>query len=89
MEEVTHNVAFGYLSVLLGSLATTGTIRERIRLRQPKKTLRPLIASIEEFIQYHKQVDAITQDDEGHDFQQSLTQRLQRMVDELNENIMM
>jgi len=85
VEETIQNVAFGYLSVLLGFLSLLPDIEQRLRSRQPTKSLRPLLGSIEEFISHNKTVDDLLEADiDGHNPQVGLTDRLQRMVDELS-----
>ncbi|KAH8683095.1 wings apart-like protein regulation of heterochromatin-domain-containing protein [Tricladium varicosporioides] len=82
--ETHKNVAFGYLSVLLGYLALLPAISDRVREREPRKTLRPLLASIEEFIVHHKTVDSqIEEDEDGHNPQSGLTERLESLVNKL------
>jgi hypothetical protein len=81
VEESQKNVAFGYLSVLLGYLALLPSIAARIRKRNPKHTLQPLVSSIEEFIGHHKTVDNIIEADvDGHNPHTGLTQRLESLV---------
>ncbi|KAH7321909.1 wings apart-like protein regulation of heterochromatin-domain-containing protein [Rhexocercosporidium sp. MPI-PUGE-AT-0058] len=83
VQESQKNVAFGYLSVLLGYLSLLPTLSERIQAKQPRKTLRPIVASIEEFIGHHKTVDMIAADEEGHSPQTGLTERLEALVAKL------
>ncbi|TVY44679.1 Wings apart-like protein-like protein [Lachnellula subtilissima] len=84
VEETQKNVAFGYLSVLLGYFCLLPEISDRVQNRQPKKTLRPLLASIEEFIGHHKTVDEIiAAGEDGHNPQSGLTERLESLVDRL------
>jgi hypothetical protein len=84
VEESQKNVAFGYLSVLLGYFSLLPAISERIQRRQPRKTLRPLVASIEEFIGHHKTVDdLIAADEDGYNPQSGLTERLESLVSKL------
>jgi hypothetical protein len=85
VEDTHRNVAFGYLSVLLGYLALMPEIEERIRSRLGKDSLQLLIGSIKEFIIHHKKVDDLFEDGvDGHNPQAGLTERLQNMVDILN-----
>ncbi|TAQ90386.1 hypothetical protein B7494_g1285 [Chlorociboria aeruginascens] len=80
VEESQKNVAFGYLSVLLGYFALLPAISERIRSRQPRKTLIPLVASVEEFIGHHKTVDDLFEGDEdGYSPHTGLTERLESL----------
>lgn len=84
VEESQKNVAFGYLSVLLGYLSLLPTISERIRIEQPRQTIRPLVASIEEFIGHHKTVDDLLgADEDGHNAHAGLTERLESLVSKL------
>jgi hypothetical protein len=86
VEESQKNVAFGYLSVLLGYLSLQPGIAERIRARQPRGSIRPLLASIEEFIGHHKTVDDLIEaDEDGHNAHTGLTERLQNLVTKLSE----
>lgn len=86
VEESQKNVAFGYLSVLLGYLSLLPGVAERIRARQPRGNIRPLLASIEEFIGHHKTVDDLIETDEdGHNAHTSLTERLENLVTKLSE----
>ncbi|KAH8821707.1 wings apart-like protein regulation of heterochromatin-domain-containing protein [Xylogone sp. PMI_703] len=85
VQESQRNVAFGYLSVLLGYLSLLPAIADRIRNRLPRKSLKPLLESIEEFIGHHKAVDDLTQpDEEGRSSHVGLTERLQALVDRLS-----
>jgi len=85
MEESSKNVAFGYLSVLLGYLALLPAICERIRNAQSRKSLRPLVLSIEEFINFHKVVEnqQFADDIDGHNPQIKLTERWESLVGQL------
>ncbi|RFU33907.1 hypothetical protein B7463_g2460, partial [Scytalidium lignicola] len=85
VQESQRNVAFGYLSVLLGYLSLLPAISDRVRSRLPRKSLKPLLESIEEFIGHHKTVDDLTQaDEEGNNPHAGLTKRLQVLVDKLS-----
>ncbi|KAI9818576.1 MAG: hypothetical protein M1827_000635 [Pycnora praestabilis] len=84
MEETHSNVAFGYLSVLLGNLCHNRAINVQIRSKLPGRTLRPLIDAIEEFLLYNRKVDdelsGITDDNDLHG---AFTDRLRSVVDRL------
>ncbi|TVY49527.1 Wings apart-like protein-like protein [Lachnellula occidentalis] len=85
VEETQKNVAFGYLSVLLGYFCLLPELSDRVQKRQPNKTLRPLLASIEEFIGHHKTVDEIiAAGEDGHNPQSGLTKRLESLVNRLD-----
>jgi hypothetical protein len=84
VEESEKNVAFGYLSVLLGYFSLLPEISERIKNNLARKTLRPLVASIEEFIGFNKTVDdLIAPDEDGHNPHSVLTERLENLVTKL------
>lgn len=84
VEESQKNVAFGYLSVLLGYLSLLPAIATRIAAQQPRRTLRPLVESIEEFIGHHKAADILIEEaEDGYDAQTGLTERLERLVTNL------
>lgn len=57
MEESQSNVAFGYLSILLGNLCQNSMVRDTVRSKMPKATLEPLLSAIQEFVSYHQKVD--------------------------------
>ena len=83
--ESQKNVAFGYLSVLLGCLCLEPNLAERIVALQPRKTMRPVIASIEEFIMHHKAADVLIEaDDDGHQANTALTERFEGLVAKLS-----
>ncbi|PBP20225.1 hypothetical protein BUE80_DR008909 [Diplocarpon rosae] len=82
----THkNVAFAYLSVLLGYLSLNASLSVRIQAKLPRKSLRPVLASIEEFISMHKSVDMMAADEDGHNPQTVLTERLEGLVGRMKE----
>jgi hypothetical protein len=84
MEETQLNVALGYLSVLLGYLCLRDSIRERFVSVHPRKSMRPLLDSVDEFIAFHHKVAEA--EAEGNSKQGSETAaltRLQNLVDQL------
>jgi len=84
VEESQKNVAFGYLSVLLGYFCLLPELSDRIVTLQPRKTIRPLVASIEEFIMHHKAADElIDADEDGYRANTGLTERLESLVVQL------
>ncbi|CZT05176.1 hypothetical protein WAI453_005460 [Rhynchosporium graminicola] len=83
VQESQKNVAFGYLSVLLGFLSLLPSLSTRISALQPRTTLKPIVSSIEEFIGHHKTVDLIAADEEGFSPQTGLTERLEGLVGKL------
>jgi hypothetical protein len=84
MEKTQLNVALGYLSIFLGYLCLSDSIRDRFVLVHPKKNIQPLLDSINEFIAFHRKVAEAQGDDgakQGSD-SGSLT-RLQELADQL------
>ncbi|OCK95230.1 uncharacterized protein K441DRAFT_634773 [Cenococcum geophilum 1.58] len=84
MEESQSNVAYGYLSVLLGNLCQNDQVLRKIQSKLPNRRLDILINAVEEFIQYHQKVDRDMFDgDEGGEISINYTERLQSVVDRL------
>ncbi|KAI9796160.1 MAG: hypothetical protein M1835_004566 [Candelina submexicana] len=84
MAETHSNVAFGYLSVLLGNACQNPTAKAYTCSKLYGSTLSTLIAAVEEFLEYHKKVDAELYDaDDGTDLQAGFTDRLQSVLDRL------
>ncbi|KAK4143770.1 wings apart-like protein regulation of heterochromatin-domain-containing protein [Dichotomopilus funicola] len=82
MEKTQLNVALGYLSVLLGYLCLTDSIRDRFILVHPKKNIQPLLDSLNEFITFHRKV-AEAQGDEAGKHESGSLARLQNLADQL------
>jgi hypothetical protein len=83
MEKTKLNVAFGYLSILLGHLCLHQPIRERFMSIHSKRNLDPLIESIRLFIILHRMAAAA---EEGESFSKpeaNAADRLQNLVDQL------
>jgi hypothetical protein len=85
MVDAQKNVAFGWLSVMLGNFALLPALSERIQAKQSRKNLRPIIEAIENFMALHKEVDMIEADEDGHSPQAGLTVRLESLVSKLQE----
>lgn len=86
LEETSSNVAFGWVSVLLGWLCLNPAIKARIDSRLPGNSLKQLLDAIDEFLQYHRRIDQviIRADGEG-DARASFVGRLQSHVDDLKK----
>lgn len=82
MEETQLNVALGYLSVLLGYLCLRDSIRERLVLVHPRKSMQPLVDSISEFIAFHHKVAEAEGEGKQGSETAALT-RLQHLADQL------
>ena len=86
VEETHSNVAFGYLAVLLANLCLDANVKVRVRSKLPGGTLRPLSEAVEEFLLFHKKVDDQIQASQGDESaQDGFTERLQGVVDRLND----
>ncbi|TGJ86434.1 hypothetical protein E0Z10_g2307 [Xylaria hypoxylon] len=87
MEKTHLNVAFGYLSVLLGYLALHRPVRQKLVSSHSAKSIGPLIGSIREFIAHYEQVEnAMSESDDDNRHQGSYAERLQELVQQLEGN---
>lgn len=81
-EKAQLNVALGYLAILLGYLCLREPIKERFISVHPKKSIQPLVDSLNEFIIYHQRVEEAQggsgETKEGDE--SSAMARLQRLV---------
>ncbi|KAI1736160.1 wings apart-like protein regulation of heterochromatin-domain-containing protein [Xylaria scruposa] len=87
MEKTHLNVAFGYLSVLLGYLSLHGPVRHKLIHSHSAKSIGPLVGSIREFIAHYEQVEnAMSESDDSDRHGGTYTERLQELVQQLEEN---
>lgn len=87
-EETTSNVAFGYLSVLLIYLTVDDEARQMVASQLDGRSLLPLLGVVEEFLQYHRQIDEECNVDEGDvDFKTSFVGRLENVLDRVRRDI--
>jgi len=77
MEKSHLNVEIGYLSILLGHLCLSTPTRDRFLAVHPKKSIQPLVDSLNEFIT----VNVKAAEEEGRPFR-ALT-RLQNLITQL------
>ncbi|KAK4219382.1 wings apart-like protein 1 [Rhypophila decipiens] len=88
IQKTQLNVALGYLSILLGYLCLNQAILKRFASVHPKKSLQPLLDSINEFIHFHQRVANAEQDGElkqETDF--AALGRLKGLVTQLEEKL--
>ncbi|KAJ2993933.1 hypothetical protein NUW58_g1694 [Xylaria curta] len=86
MEKTHLNVAFGYLSVLLGYLSLHGPVRQKLISGHSAKSIGPLIGSIREFIAHYEQVEnAMGESDDDDRHHGSYAERLQELVQQLED----
>lgn len=77
-------MALGYLAMLLGILCLNSAVKAQVSARLPGGNLKQLVDAVEEFMQYHKQID-----EQGHrvdgeeDAKAGTVGRLQGLVDDL------
>ncbi|KUI71530.1 hypothetical protein VM1G_06638 [Cytospora mali] len=85
VEKSELNVAFGYLSLLLGYMSLYEPVRQRLGSMHKAGNLVPLLDSIREFIAYHRMTDdALAQAGEGQaPLYSSFTTKLQGLVERL------
>ncbi|KAI0422126.1 wings apart-like protein regulation of heterochromatin-domain-containing protein [Xylaria grammica] len=87
MEKTHLNVAFGYLSVLLGYLSLHRPVRQKLESSHSAKSIGPLIRSIREFIAHYEQVEnAMSESDDDNRHHGSYAERLQELVLQLESN---
>lgn len=77
-------MAFGYVSVLLSYLCINEAVRQKVSARLQGGTLGPLLDAVEEFLQYHRQIDdGVRRDDGEEEVRAGFVGRLQGVVDNL------
>jgi hypothetical protein len=84
MEEMESNVAIGYLTVLLGNLCLSNTVRPRIRARLPDQNIGVLVDAVLQFIHFNEKVDDLRDQfdgDEGRETWANFTNRLRAVVE--------
>lgn len=85
-EETSSNVAFGYLSVLLAYLCIDAKARAVFMVRSGGEPLQQLLDAVEEFLQYHRQIDEVLESEEGEtDLNASFIGRLEVVVAQLRD----
>lgn len=88
VEKSQLNVAFGYLSVLLGYMSLYEPVRQRFGSMHKAGNMTPLLAAIREFIVYHRAADnAISQagEEAPSSSYSSFTTKLQGLVERLED----
>ncbi|PGH29566.1 hypothetical protein GX50_07680 [[Emmonsia] crescens] len=83
----THsNVAFGYLSVLLSTVSLNDEARLHLRNSLHGRNIDRVLATVEEFLHYHRKVEKELQDGGGeHESVSGFTCRLQGIVDRIKQ----
>lgn len=86
MEESQSNVAFGYLSILLGNLCQNTAVRNVVRSKMPKENLGPLVSAVQEFVSHNQKVDEQRREvtgGEGESWHKKFTERLEQVANRL------
>ncbi|KAL1958320.1 hypothetical protein VTO42DRAFT_4637 [Malbranchea cinnamomea] len=85
--ETHFNVVFGYLSVLLSTLALDDEVRSHMRATLAGPGLARLLSTVEEFLHYHRKVEEEIRDAEREeeDAMVGFTARLQSIVDRIRQ----
>lgn len=85
MEKSQLNVAFGYLSLLLGYMSLYEPVRQRFSAMHKAGNVDPLISSIREFIIYYRAVDSSIAEDgvEQSSQHSNFATKLQGLVERL------
>ncbi|KAF3760220.1 hypothetical protein M406DRAFT_283313 [Cryphonectria parasitica EP155] len=88
VEKSQLNVAFGYLSLLLGYMSLYEPVRQRFSSMHKGGNITPLLDSIREFIIYHRAADSSIAQDGGDQSSQysSFTTKLQGLVERLEHH---
>ncbi|EER40851.1 conserved hypothetical protein [Histoplasma capsulatum H143] len=83
----THsNVAFGYLSVLLSTVSLDDEARLHLRNSLDGRSVDRVLATVDEFLHYHRKVEKELQDGQGeHEPVTGFTCRLQSIVDRIKQ----
>ncbi|OJD23763.1 hypothetical protein ACJ73_04881 [Blastomyces percursus] len=83
----THsNVAFGYLSVLLSTVCLDDEARLHVRNSLPGRSIGRVLATVEEFLHYHRKVEKELQiGGREHESVSGFTCRLQSIVDRIKQ----
>ncbi|KAL8761839.1 MAG: hypothetical protein Q9184_002082 [Pyrenodesmia sp. 2 TL-2023] len=85
-EETSSNVAFGYLAVLLAYLSVDEEARAIVANQLKGKNLQQLVGVVEEFLQYHRQIDDELDVKEGEvDLKTSFVGRLEKLLARLTD----
>ncbi|KAL8653520.1 MAG: hypothetical protein Q9210_002042 [Variospora velana] len=82
-EGTSSNVAFGYLSILLAYLSVDEEAREVVANQLEGRNLQPLLITVEEFLQYHRQIGDDLLKDEEADLKTSFVGRLESVITRL------
>ncbi|KAI0840186.1 hypothetical protein F5Y06DRAFT_250534 [Hypoxylon sp. FL0890] len=84
--ETSHlNVAFGYLTVLLGYLSLHAPVRQKIRSNHSARSIGPLLDSLREFITHHRKVEQSADEDDDGSRAHSSSERLEDLVRQLED----
>jgi len=86
LEASKSNVAYGYLTVLLGNLCQNPKVKRQVVDKLPKQEISILVDAINEFIEYNLKVDReanMLEGAEGREVWSGFTERLGKVVQRL------
>lgn len=87
MVQTHSNVAFGYLSILLGTLCLDGDIRASVKGSIGLQGLERILSTVDEFLLYHRKVDEELNDPEiRNDPSAEFSLRLQRILTSIRKS---
>lgn len=84
-EETSSNVAFGYLSVLLAYISVGEDARKTVINQLEGGNLQLLLEAVEEFLQYHRQIDEELDPTGEMDLKTSFIGRLESVLARLRD----
>ncbi|KAF2802640.1 uncharacterized protein BDZ99DRAFT_201368 [Mytilinidion resinicola] len=86
LEASRSNVAYGYLTVLLGNLCQNTDVKRKVVRKLPNQKIDILVNAVTEFIEYNLRVDQevrMLEGDEGREVWSGFTERLGKVVQRL------
>ncbi|KAF2490230.1 hypothetical protein BU16DRAFT_470545 [Lophium mytilinum] len=86
LEASRSNVAYGYLTVLLGNLCQNTDVKRKVVRQLPNQKIDILVNAVTEFIEYNLRVDQevrMVEGDEGREIWSGFTERLGKVVQRL------
>lgn len=88
MEKSQINVAFGYLSILLGHLCLSDLVKDRFGSSHTESNnLKLLVGYMREFIAYNQAAEEAIAAHNGEPASSNFASRLQGLVDELEDRV--
>ena len=83
VEEVTRNVPFGYLSVLLGFVCLNCRAKTQVEAQLAGHTIEPLLSFIRKFTTHYQAIDRACKDDRLVEGQPDFAKRIEVLLQQL------